>query len=141
MGKRKKVKMVNQRRDKVKLKETNQKLKRVKQKEKISQGSQIPMMINQNLQKHQSQSLKFRKQHRRKIKIIKVKSLKQRKTQASRPAKRTLRNQEMTQMIQRQVDNKHKNQLDLMMSQERKILENQKKIISQAIHCLYKLST
>lgn len=141
MAKKKRVKKENQKKDKVKLKETSRKLKRVKQKEKINLKNQNRMMTNQNLQKHQNLNQKCPKHQKLHLrKMIRVKRLKLRKIQVSRQVKRILRNQAMTQMTQKPADSKLKNQFDLMMNQVKKIQVNREKNINQAILCSYKLS-
>lgn len=141
MAKKKRVKKENQKKDKVKLKETSRKLKRVKQKEKINLKNQNQMMTNQNLQKHQNLNQKCPKHQKLHLrKMIRVKRLKLRKIQVSRQVKRILRNQAMTQMTQKPADSKLKNQFDLMMNQVKKIQVNREKNINQAILCSYKLS-
>ena len=141
MAKKKRVKKENQKKDKVKLKETSRKLKRVKQKEKINLKNQNQMMTNQNLQKHQSLNQKcpkHQKLHLRKMR--RAKRLKLRKIQVNRQVKRILRNQVMTQMTQKPADSKLKNQFDLMMNLVKRIQENREKNINQAILYSYKLS-
>lgn len=140
-AKKKRVKKENQKKDKVKPKETSQKLKRVKQKGKTNLKNQDQMMINQNLLKHQNLNQKCQKHQKLHLrKMIRVKNLKLRKIQVNRQVKRILKNQVMTQMTQKLADNKHKNQFDLMMNQVKKTQVNREKNINQVILYSYKLN-